>query len=135
MNDFSHPCPRTATLLGNPGVFVSSARQQNNSGMKPVDRIDQLSFHRFQFSAFVRPKRPCFYRVHVWFSTLSRLPYAACGEPIYNIINDGASLLFWFCRKTRNSITGNGSSFPESLKCLAKASLNIIERPPVPTKT
>lgn len=52
----------------NPGVCVAAQRQQNNSGVSVIDSIDQLVFHRFEFLASIRPKRPCFYRVHLWFS-------------------------------------------------------------------
>ena len=91
VNNRSDPGRRAAALFGNPGVGAAAARQQNNSRMKPVDSIGQLMFHRSERPALIGSKRPCFYRVHFRFSTLAQLPHAACGEPIYNISNDGAS--------------------------------------------
>ena len=114
VNDASYPNRRTVAPLGNPGVCVAAPRQQNNSGVSVIDSIGQLVFHRVEFSALIRPKRPCFYRVHFGFSTLSRLSHTACGEPIYNTIKDGASLnlkiLDFSFKISRNSITGNGIS-------------------------
>lgn len=93
VNDLPHPGGRTVALLGNPAVRVAAAGQQNHPGMTAIDSVGQLVFHTVEFSAFIRPKRPCFDKVHVWFSTFFRLPHAACGEPIYTRIGEGASLL------------------------------------------
>lgn len=91
VNNRSDPRRRAIAVLGNLGIRAAAAGQQNNSGMKPVDSVSQLMFHRPERPALIGSKRPCFYRVHFRFSTLSRLPHAACGEPIYDTSNNRAS--------------------------------------------
>ncbi len=71
---------RTTARLGNLAVPIAPERQQDNSGVKPIDSIGQLSFHILQLLSLPRFELPCSDSVHVRFSTGSRLPQAASVE-------------------------------------------------------
>lgn len=80
VEDLTNPGWRTTARLGDLAVPIAPARQQDHSGVKPIDSIGQLSFHRMQLFSLPRFERPCSDVVHVKFSTGSRLPQAASVE-------------------------------------------------------
>ncbi len=95
VDDLTNPSGCAAASLGNISVATPATREQNNSGVSGVDSIGQLSFHTLKFLAFPGPQPPCYYLVHVWFSTFfAAAPCSRSGEPMYTIYCAGARPLY-----------------------------------------
>ena len=85
--------------------------------MSAIDSVGQLSFHTFKFPAFPRPKLPCFYLVHVLFSTFQRLPHAAAVENLYVLYIVAAQALY--LKNSYNSCFGHETLLLETALVLA----------------